>query len=332
MLRRTYGTPMPSRVPTPTRRRCAPATAEAAHLEPVGHGDARVLHLSGAESLAAASEEDLRALGLGYRAAYIRQTTAILCERGECWLPSLRDLKEPEAVRQMLCELPGVGPKVGLRRALLARPARRDAVDTHVWDIACRDLDHTLTNCGSLTPKVYDRVGRSSARATARAGAPRSSLPASCRCAERCCPRTCRARWRRFARRSQARPSGGEAGARSERAATVHPVAALPAAHCRAAHVAGHGHGLVDGKQGRTTPRPRTKAAAAAATPTASSAAPVKRKRTVTPKREVVAHGRRRGDEYGCEQSAGAQTEIEEVRIICGVPSVNCRRRHVSYG
>ena len=32
-------------------------------------------------------------------------------------------------------------------------------VDTHVWDIACRDLDPTLTNCGSLTPKVYNRVG-----------------------------------------------------------------------------------------------------------------------------------------------------------------------------
>ena len=32
-------------------------------------------------------------------------------------------------------------------------------VDTHVWDIACRDLDSSLTQCGSLTPKVYGRVG-----------------------------------------------------------------------------------------------------------------------------------------------------------------------------
>ena len=32
-------------------------------------------------------------------------------------------------------------------------------VDTHVWEIACRDLDPTLKACGSLTPAVYERVG-----------------------------------------------------------------------------------------------------------------------------------------------------------------------------
>ena len=32
-------------------------------------------------------------------------------------------------------------------------------VDTHVWEIACRDLDPTLKQCASLTPAVYARVG-----------------------------------------------------------------------------------------------------------------------------------------------------------------------------
>ena len=32
-------------------------------------------------------------------------------------------------------------------------------VDTHVWQIACRDLDPTLRACKSLTPAVYERVG-----------------------------------------------------------------------------------------------------------------------------------------------------------------------------
>jgi N-glycosylase/DNA lyase len=32
-------------------------------------------------------------------------------------------------------------------------------VDTHVWDIAVRDYDPTLTDVKSLTPKVYERVG-----------------------------------------------------------------------------------------------------------------------------------------------------------------------------
>jgi len=32
-------------------------------------------------------------------------------------------------------------------------------VDTHVWTIACREFDHTLRECASLTPAVYSRVG-----------------------------------------------------------------------------------------------------------------------------------------------------------------------------
>ena len=32
-------------------------------------------------------------------------------------------------------------------------------VDTHVWQIACRDYDPGLKDAKSLTPTVYERVG-----------------------------------------------------------------------------------------------------------------------------------------------------------------------------
>ena len=110
--------------------------------------------------LAKADEGDLRALGLGYRAAYVRQTAALLCEKGDSWLPSLRQVDDPEAVRTMLMECPGVGPKVADCVALFSLDqSGAIPVDTHVWDIACRDLDRDLVSAGSLTPKVYARVG-----------------------------------------------------------------------------------------------------------------------------------------------------------------------------
>ena len=60
----------------------------------------------------------------------------------------------------MLCELPGVGPKVADCVALFSLDqAGTVPVDTHVWQIACRDLDPTLSECKSLTPAVYERVG-----------------------------------------------------------------------------------------------------------------------------------------------------------------------------
>ena len=60
----------------------------------------------------------------------------------------------------MLCELPGVGPKVADCVALFSLDqAGTVPVDTHVWQIACRDLDPTLSTCKSLTPAVYERVG-----------------------------------------------------------------------------------------------------------------------------------------------------------------------------
>ena len=63
------------------------------------------------QRLAAASDAELRALGLGYRADYVRRSAALAAERGGVeWLLQMRATAR-EQVRTELCELPGVGPK-----------------------------------------------------------------------------------------------------------------------------------------------------------------------------------------------------------------------------
>ena len=110
-------------------------------------------------ALAAASDDDLRRLGMGYRADYVRRSAQIVQQRGPEWLLGMR-CAERDAVRTSLCELPGVGPKVADCAALFCLDqADIVPVDTHVWQIACRDLDPTLRECKSLTPAVYERVG-----------------------------------------------------------------------------------------------------------------------------------------------------------------------------
>jgi len=74
------------------------------------------------QDLASASEEDLRACKVGYRAKYIRGVAQALVEKGldpEC----LKDMP-PEEAKQLLLDLPGIGPytanlvmSVGLRRS-----------------------------------------------------------------------------------------------------------------------------------------------------------------------------------------------------------------------
>ena len=61
------------------------------------------------ERLAALREEDLRAIGAGYRAPYLLQTARRICDGFS--LDALRALPYGEA-KAALCTLPGVGPKV----------------------------------------------------------------------------------------------------------------------------------------------------------------------------------------------------------------------------
>lgn len=112
-----------------------------------------------AEALASADESDLRALGMGYRAKFVINTAKrVQSLGGEAWLASLRGLTRQAATVE-LRSLSGVGPKVADCVALFSLDQTTAIpVDTHVWAIACRDMDPSLKEAKSLTPKVYDRV------------------------------------------------------------------------------------------------------------------------------------------------------------------------------
>eukprot|EP00045_Choanoeca_perplexa_P023182 m.12553 g.12553 ORF g.12553 m.12553 type:complete len:421 (-) comp9977_c0_seq1:101-1363(-) len=112
------------------------------------------------DQLKIATEKDLRDFGFGYRAKFIVQTCTKLVELGgEPYLLKLR-CKPAAEVREELLQLAGVGPKVADCIALFSLD-QHDVipVDTHVWQIAVRDYDPTLSQAKSLTPTIYKRVG-----------------------------------------------------------------------------------------------------------------------------------------------------------------------------
>lgn len=113
------------------------------------------------EALAGASEEDLRSLGVGYRAKFIKATATRVVELGgRPWLLGLRDGRGHAQVHAALLQFAGVGPKVADCVAVFSCDVPGAIpVDTHVWAIACRDYDRTLVEAKSLTPRIYERVG-----------------------------------------------------------------------------------------------------------------------------------------------------------------------------
>lgn len=82
------------------------------------------------EILTAATEEDLRACGLGFRAKSLRLTAAEVAS-GNLDLEALRALPTNE-LRDALCTLPGVGRKVA-NCVLLFAYERLDSVPVDVW-------------------------------------------------------------------------------------------------------------------------------------------------------------------------------------------------------
>ncbi|KAI7841954.1 hypothetical protein COHA_004481 [Chlorella ohadii] len=112
------------------------------------------------EQLAAATEEELRADGFGYRAKYITGSVAQLLARpegGAAWLHSLRSVPYEEA-SEALCKLPGIGPKVAACVCLFSLDKHEAIpVDTHVWDLACKYYTPHLRN-KSLTKKIHVEV------------------------------------------------------------------------------------------------------------------------------------------------------------------------------
>lgn len=113
--------------------------------------------------LLTATEQELRDLGFGYRAKYVVASAELLQKKGgESWLMGLRS-KPREEVQQSLLELQGVGRKVADCVALFSLD-QLDCipVDTHVWQIACRDYKKFLPKLHqttSLTDTVYRVVG-----------------------------------------------------------------------------------------------------------------------------------------------------------------------------
>ncbi len=144
--------------------------------------------------LAAASESDLRALGMGYRAKFLKGSAEkVLAHGGASWLEGLRTEASPRVgvvkdeidsdvekaakrnkgkkkevvplshrlwVNEQLQSLPGVGRKVADCVAVFSLDQSESIpVDVHVWDIAVRDYDPALHTALSLTPVIYEQVG-----------------------------------------------------------------------------------------------------------------------------------------------------------------------------
>jgi N-glycosylase/DNA lyase len=134
--------------------------------EPLGTFRGRALHsFPSLEALKRrATEQDLRRIGLGYRAKYVVETAKLLDSLGgEPYLRELRGATDPDLVQARLVRLRGVGRKVADCVALFSlRQAGAIPVDVHVWNIARRDYgadDPALGAAKSVTPKVYAAVG-----------------------------------------------------------------------------------------------------------------------------------------------------------------------------
>jgi len=107
--------------------------------------------------LSMATEEQLRALGFGYRARFVVAAATTVRERGIEWLHRLRTATREEAHSELMGLL-GVGAKVADCVCLMSQD-KADAipVDTHVFQIAVRHyLPHLKGK--TVTPKVYTEI------------------------------------------------------------------------------------------------------------------------------------------------------------------------------
>ena len=114
------------------------------------------------QSLSAATEADLRAMGLGYRAKYITETRDLLTKcGGRDYLLNLRTASNAQVVQDELVKFSGIGRKVADCIALFSLDSDEAIpVDVHVQHIASRDYDPSvLGGAKSLTPTIYKQVG-----------------------------------------------------------------------------------------------------------------------------------------------------------------------------
>jgi N-glycosylase/DNA lyase len=109
-----------------------------------------------------ATEQDLRDIGMGYRAKYLIQTMETLAELGgEAYLHALRETRDANVVQEALMQFSGVGRKVADCVALFSlRQGDAIPIDVHVWNIARRDYDKegVLVDVKSMTPTIYKQT------------------------------------------------------------------------------------------------------------------------------------------------------------------------------
>lgn len=105
------------------------------------------------EALAAATEEDLRSCGLGYRAPNLLETARRVAS-GQAELAAWKDLEEGE-LREALCTLPGVGRKVA-NCVMLFGFGRLSAFPVDTW-IERILKQHYWRGRGKPTPEILER-------------------------------------------------------------------------------------------------------------------------------------------------------------------------------
>ena len=111
-----------------------------------------------------ATEEELRALGFGYRAKFIVGSAETLAENPlgkspDEYLASLRDEAPYVEAHAALMALPGVGPKVSACVCLFSlKKHQAIPVDTHVWQFATEHYMPELRDAKSVTPRVMRAV------------------------------------------------------------------------------------------------------------------------------------------------------------------------------
>ena len=116
------------------------------------------------QRLAEASLPYLTRLGLGYRAAYVKETAqAVLAHGGAPWLYSLRRRSYPQA-KAALMALPGVGAKIADCVCLFSLDKDEAVpVDTHIRQIVQRtylaDNQAYRTASKNLTKTAYAEIG-----------------------------------------------------------------------------------------------------------------------------------------------------------------------------
>lgn len=111
------------------------------------------------ETLAAIKEQELRALGFGYRAKFIVKSAHTILSLGagfgagqqQQWLNQLRET-DMNTAKQELLQLTGVGPKVADCIALFSLDKLdRVPIDTHVWQLSLRYYGAEMRRLGIKT-------------------------------------------------------------------------------------------------------------------------------------------------------------------------------------